>query len=130
MGGGVHDSYTFQCGLVGYFTSPDIDTRQKGPTTFSVSSERHWQRGVYGIAKVPKRSCRSGIRTRPGTARSPIQANAFIHSATRPPRSQLLLRFLISYLSITDNQFGFNNGLSTDHCTCTSNKEPCRNRCR
>ena len=27
VGGGVHDSYTFQCGLVGYFTSPDIDTR-------------------------------------------------------------------------------------------------------
>ena len=25
--GGVHDSYTFQCGLVGYFTSPGIDTR-------------------------------------------------------------------------------------------------------
>ena len=22
--GGVHDSYTFQCGLVGYFTSPGI----------------------------------------------------------------------------------------------------------
>ena len=26
VGGGVHDSYTFQCGLVGYFTSPGIDT--------------------------------------------------------------------------------------------------------
>ena len=26
-GGGVHDSYTFQCGLVGSFTSPGIDTR-------------------------------------------------------------------------------------------------------
>ena len=26
VGGGVHDSYTFQCGLVGSFTSPDIDT--------------------------------------------------------------------------------------------------------
>ena len=25
--GGVHDSYTFQCRLVGYFTSPGIDTR-------------------------------------------------------------------------------------------------------
>ena len=25
--GGVHDSYTFQCGLVGSFTSPGIDTR-------------------------------------------------------------------------------------------------------
>ena len=28
MGGGVHDSYIFQCGLVGSFTSPGIDTRQ------------------------------------------------------------------------------------------------------
>ena len=27
VGGGVHDSYTFQCGLVGSFTSPGIDTR-------------------------------------------------------------------------------------------------------
>ena len=27
VGGGVHDSYTLQCGLVGYFTSPGIDTR-------------------------------------------------------------------------------------------------------
>ena len=54
-GSGVHDSYTFQCGLVGYFISPGIDTRLKGPTAFSVSSERHWQRGVNGIAKVSKR---------------------------------------------------------------------------
>ena len=27
VGGGVHDSYTFQCGLVRSFTSPGIDTR-------------------------------------------------------------------------------------------------------
>ena len=27
VGGGVYDSYTFQCGLVGSFTSPGIDTR-------------------------------------------------------------------------------------------------------
>ena len=27
VGGGVHDSYTLQCGLVGSFTSPGIDTR-------------------------------------------------------------------------------------------------------
>ena len=27
VGGEVHDSYTFQCGLVGSFTSPGIDTR-------------------------------------------------------------------------------------------------------
>ena len=45
VGGGVHDSYTFQCGLVGYFTSPGIDTIQKGPTVFAVSSEIHWQAG-------------------------------------------------------------------------------------
>ncbi len=31
----------FECRLVGYFTSPGKDTRQKGPTAFSVSSERH-----------------------------------------------------------------------------------------
>ena len=27
VGGGVHDSYTFQCGLVGPFTSHGIDAR-------------------------------------------------------------------------------------------------------
>ena len=27
IGDGVHDNYTFQCGLVGYFTYPDRDTR-------------------------------------------------------------------------------------------------------
>ena len=25
VGGGIHDSYTFPCGMVGYFTSPGID---------------------------------------------------------------------------------------------------------
>ena len=49
--GGVHDSYTFQCRLVGSFTSPGIDTRYKGLTAFGVSSEL---------------SYRSGIRTRRG----------------------------------------------------------------
>ena len=41
---------------VWYFTSPGIGTRSKGPTAFSVSSERHWQSGVKEIAKVSKRS--------------------------------------------------------------------------
>ena len=65
-GGGVQDSYTFQYGLVGSFTSPGIDTRSKGATVFSVSSEINWQSGVNRIVKVPKRSFRSGIRSRPG----------------------------------------------------------------
>ena len=34
--------YTFTP-CVGSFTSPGIDTRQKGPSAFSVSSERHRQ---------------------------------------------------------------------------------------
>ena len=34
--------YTFTP-CVGSFTSPGIDTRQKGPPAFSVSSERHRQ---------------------------------------------------------------------------------------
>ena len=29
MGGGVHDNYVFQCGLVGCFTSPGIDTGRR-----------------------------------------------------------------------------------------------------
>ena len=81
MGGVVYDSYTFQCGLVGSFTSPGIDTRLKGPTAFSVSSERHWQGGVNGIAKVPKRSCPQWDSNPSRTVRSPLQANALTHSA-------------------------------------------------
>ena len=71
VGGGVHDSYTFQCGLVGSFTSPGIDTRYKGPTAFTVSSERHWQSGVNGIAKVPKRKVVTEVGLEPSTVRSP-----------------------------------------------------------
>ena len=47
-----------------YSTSPGIDTMQMGPTAFSVTSKRHWQSGVNGIAKVPKRSGTSRIRTK------------------------------------------------------------------
>ena len=35
------------CGI--FFTSPDTDTRLKGPTAFSVFSERHWQSGVNEV---------------------------------------------------------------------------------
>ena len=37
------DLYTFQCGLVGSFTSPGIATEQKATKAFSVSSEIHWR---------------------------------------------------------------------------------------
>ena len=33
---------------------------------FSVSSERHWQRGVNGIAKVPKRKVFTEVGFEPG----------------------------------------------------------------
>ena len=91
MCGEVHDSYTFQCGLVGSFTSPDIDIvtvivysrhQSRGPSAFSVSSERHWQGWVNGIAKVPKRSCPQWDSNPTRTVRSPVQANALTHSAT------------------------------------------------
>ena len=59
VGGGVHDSYTFQCGLVGYFTSPGIDTGKEGPTAFSISSERHLvptaDRGHFLVVTPPHR---------------------------------------------------------------------------
>ena len=94
--GGVRHSYTFQCGLVGSFTSPGIaiDTRYKGPTDLSVSSERHWQSGVNGIAKVPKQSFSQWDSNPIRTVRSPAQANDLTYSATapstpsRPPRPQ------------------------------------------
>ena len=42
-----------------------------GLTAFSVSSERHWQCGVNGIAKVPKRSCPQWDSNPSRTVRSP-----------------------------------------------------------
>ena len=42
--------FPFPC--VGSFTSPDIDTRQKGPTSFSGSSKRHRQCGVNDTDNV------------------------------------------------------------------------------
>ena len=77
VGGGVHDSYTFQCGLVGYFTFPGIDTRKKGPTAFTVSS------GVNGIAKVPKRNVFTDVGLEPSNVRSPV--DSLTHSATASP---------------------------------------------
>ena len=75
-------SDTFQCGLVGSFTSPGIGTRKKGPTAFSVSSERHWQRRVNVIAKVPN-SKSPAVGVEPSIVRSPVEA--LTHSATAPP---------------------------------------------
>ena len=46
--------YTFTP-CVGSSTSPGIDTRQKGPTAYRVSSERHRQCGVNELAQVSKR---------------------------------------------------------------------------
>ena len=42
VGGGVHDSYTFQCGLVGSFTSPGI---QGSKLTLAPSPEASGNRG-------------------------------------------------------------------------------------
>ena len=48
--------YTFTP-FVRYFTSERliIAHGKKGPTAFSVSSEKHWQSGVKEIAKVSER---------------------------------------------------------------------------
>ena len=56
---------------------------QKGPTTFSVSSERHWQSGVNEIANFRSEVFRSGIRTWPGPpGRQSKPINALTHSVT------------------------------------------------
>ena len=52
---------------------------------YSVSPERHWQSGVNGIAKVPKRGFPQCDSNPGGTVRSPVQANVLTHSATAPP---------------------------------------------
>ena len=57
--------YTFTPS-VGYFTSERliIAHGKKGPTAFSVSSERHWQSGVKEIANVSNRPQWDAIASR------------------------------------------------------------------
>ena len=67
MGGGKSGWWSprqlthFKCGLVGSFTSPGIDTRQKGPTAYPIRlyyscliGRKHWQSDKWG-----KRNCQS-----------------------------------------------------------------------
>ena len=57
VGGGVHDSYTFQCGLVDYFTSPgiviDMQINKKFKLTFFVTtfiaSDRECKYNLYAV---------------------------------------------------------------------------------
>ena len=66
----------------GAWQTPDTNQSTEFEGTdgcFSVSSERQPQSGVNGIAKFPKRSCRSGIRTLDHPVASPM--------LTRPPRN-------------------------------------------
>ena len=45
---------------MGYFTSPGIDTKTKGPKAFSVFSERHWQSSrARNVAPVYQNFCRT-----------------------------------------------------------------------
>ena len=82
VGGGVHDSYTFQCGLVGSFTSPGIDTGQDQRHLMSHPKDTSWQNGVNGIAKVPKGKVFTEVGLEPSTVRSLV--DALTHSATVP----------------------------------------------
>ena len=57
----THSSADWWGLLLGVFCFPWH--RHQIPTAFTVSSERHWQSGLNGIAKVPKRKVfRSGTR--------------------------------------------------------------------
>ena len=76
MGGGVHNSYTFQCGLVGSFTSPGIDTRAdrivlEGTNGFYCLIRKTLASGVNGIAKVPKTKMFTEVGLEPSIVRSP-----------------------------------------------------------
>ena len=84
--------YTFTP-CVGSFTSPSIDTRQKGPPAFSVSSERHRHVWGYEIAQF-----RNGGRwdwTTVPSIDSPVLYRAtsaphFIYLYTFPSRRPIL----------------------------------------
>ena len=51
----VSSRQVFLFPYAGCFSSPGIDTRKKGPSAISVSSERHRQCGVNEVALVSKR---------------------------------------------------------------------------
>ena len=75
VGGGVHYSYTFQCRLVGYFTSPGIDTRFRRDQRLLLSHQKDTgKRGKRNCHSSEKKSFyRSGTRTieRPVAGRLP-----------------------------------------------------------
>lgn len=59
-------------------TSPGIDTRQKGPTAFSDSSERHKQSGMNEVAKALKQ------QQLDSTPSPRLTVQCFNHRATAP----------------------------------------------
>ena len=103
MGGGVHDSYTFQCGLVGSFTSSWHRHQIEGTNGFYCLIRKTLASGVNGIAKVPKRKVFTEVGLEPSNVRSPV--DSLTHSATAPPscmaRSILAMQQLRNDYSLT-----------------------------
>ena len=73
VGGGVHYSYTFQCGLVGSFTSPGIDTIYRRDRRILVSPPK--DTGKAGETELPKFRSEmfSAVGFEPSTVRSPVE---------------------------------------------------------
>ena len=93
VGGGVHDSYTSSADwwdLLLPLALASIDTRSRlegtGTTAFRASSERHWQSGVNGIAKVPKQKVFPQWDSKSNPRPSGRQSNAPTHSPTNTPQ--------------------------------------------
>ena len=82
VGGGVHDSYTFQCGLVGYFYFPWHRHQIEGTDGFYCLVRKTLASGVNGIAKVPKRKVFTEVGLEPSNVRSPVES--LTHLATAP----------------------------------------------
>ena len=85
VGGGVHDSYTFQCGLVGSFYFPWYRHQIEGTNGFYCLIRKTLASGVNGIAKITKRKVFTEVGLEPSNVRSPV--DTLTHSATTPPHT-------------------------------------------
>ena len=101
MGGGVHDNYTFQCGLVGSFTSPGIAPDRRDQRLVLSHPKDTGKEGLTELPKFRTQSRPQWESNPAGNVRSPFKANFLTHSATAPPLVQEMCKLVNTRMAIT-----------------------------
>ena len=103
MGGGVHDSYTFQCGLVGSFTSPGIQTPDRRDHQLLVSHPK--DTGKKKGRPNPKRNCQSSeakVFTEVGFEPGPVCPVAIPSQRSNPFSAKKSTHLWLSTITLLD----------------------------